>query len=394
MTGKTRSEDTLIFNALTPDITNMNVVYEAIEEFCNIKKDADPSDRFNIILFQEDGPNYLEDFTLNPENILIALKSLEPILVKANVAGGIFVALTFIIQVFKKISEKCFRLIILTDSGSLKIPKTYVPALQDLIDSVYTFPFFMDVVRIDVDDPAQDLILMRLARRCHGDIHEINDVRSLSDILNVLALKREITTLSLISDKTELPEDKRPFYENLAQKPNEINTEEMCSICFKKDSKGMVQCPICDTVAHKKCWAHWARNTNIGLFNVFRCHKCYNLIKLDQEFVVAIRMGKEPAEEIMKVEQVDYISYLQSLEAEEGPQIIQVEDPLALSADFEWEEEDEGLDFSIDLDIDKVMEDSYQALSDDEVKIIWCESCGKITTNEFKNCPSCGYPLK
>ena len=140
MVGKTRSEDTLIFNALTPDITNMETVYQAIEEFCNIKKKADPSERFNIILFQEDGPNYLEDFTLNPENILIALKSLEPILVKANVAGGIFVALTFIIQVFKKISEKCFRLIILTDSGSLKIPKSYIPALQDLIDSVHTFP--------------------------------------------------------------------------------------------------------------------------------------------------------------------------------------------------------------------------------------------------------------
>ena len=36
MVGKTRSEDTLIFNALTPDITNMETVYQAIEEFCNM----------------------------------------------------------------------------------------------------------------------------------------------------------------------------------------------------------------------------------------------------------------------------------------------------------------------------------------------------------------------
>ena len=153
-----------------------------------------------------------------------------------------------------------------------------------------------------------------------------------------------------------------------------------------------MQCPICETIAHKKCWAHWARNTNIGLFNVFRCHKCYNLIKLDQQYVADVRMGKEPAEEV-KVQEQDYISYLQSLEADEGPQIIHVEDPLAFSEDFEWEEEDEGFDFSIDLDVDEVMEESYQALDDDELKIVWCPNCGKITTNEFKDCPSCGHPL-
>jgi hypothetical protein len=396
MSSKTRSEDTLIFNALTPEITNMRIVYEAIEEFCKVKKEADPSERFNIILFQEDGPNYLEDFTLNAENVLIALKSLEPMIVKANVAGGIFVALTFIIQVFKIISEKCFRLIILTDSGSLRIPNHFIPVLQNLIDNVYTFPFFIDIVRIDIDDPREDLKLMRLARRCNGDIHEINDARSLEDILAVLSLKREITSLSLISDKSmEIAEENRPFYENLAEDPEDVKEEDTCSICFQKDTKGIVKCKNCETVAHKKCWAHWAKNTNIGLFNVFRCHKCYNLIKLDQEYVFAVRQGKEPAEEVAKVEEIDYLTYLQSLETEEGPQIIRLEDPLALSADdFEWEEEgDDGLDFGIDLDVDKIMEESYEALSDDDVKIIWCPNCNKITTNEFKECPSCQHPL-
>jgi len=395
MSGKTRSEDTLIFNALTPGITDMNLIYEAIEDFCKAKQNADPSDRFNIILFQEDGPNYLEDFTLNPENILIALKSLEPMIVKANVAGGIFVAITFIIDVFKRISEKCFRLIILTDSGSLKIPNQYVMVLQDLIDKVHTFPFYIDIVRINVDDPREDLKLMKLARRCHGDIHEINDPRSLSAILEVLAIKREVTTISLISEKaSEIPEENRPFLENLAEDPIKMEEETTCSVCFQKDTKGLVKCPKCGTIAHKKCWSYWAKTSNIGIFNVFRCHNCYNLIKLDREYVFAVSTGQVPVEEEeISVQSVDYLSYLQSLESEEGPQIIQIEDPLALSEeDFEWEEE-EGLDFGIDIDIDQVMEESYQALNDDEVQIIWCPNCGKITTNEYKQCPNCGHKL-
>ena len=85
---KTRSEDTLILNGFTPGETAMGLVYEALENFCEIKKSIDESSRFNIILFQEEGPNYLEHFTLNPENILIALKSLEPVIVKGNIGGG------------------------------------------------------------------------------------------------------------------------------------------------------------------------------------------------------------------------------------------------------------------------------------------------------------------
>ena len=397
MASKTRSEDTLIFNALTLGLTKMDIIYESIEEFCKVKQEADPSDRFNIILFQEDGPNYLEEFTLNPENILIALKSLEPILVKANVAGGIFVAITFIIDVFKRISEKCFRLIILTDSGSLKIPPHFIMVLQDLIDKVHTFPFYIDVVRIDIDDPREDLKLMKLARRCHGDIHEINDPRSLPAILEVLAIKREVSSVSLLSDKIDIPEENFPFLENLADEPITVEEETTCSVCFQKDTTGIVKCPKCDTVAHKKCWSHWAKNSNIGIFYVFRCHNCYNLIKIDKDYVFAVSTGKEPVDkDAIKVEEVDYLTYLQSLESDEGPQIIQMQDPLAFSEDsFEWEEEgeDEGIDFSIDLDVDALMEESYETMSDDDLQIVWCDNCGKITTNEFKRCPSCDHPL-
>ncbi len=400
MVGKTRSEDTLIFSALTPDITKMSNFYDALEDYFKKKKESDQSDRFNIILFQEDGPNYLEDFTLYPETILLALKSLEPMLVRGNVAGGIFVAMTFIIDVFKRIPAKCFRLIMLTDSGSLRIPDQYIPVLENLIDQVKDFPFFIDVIRINIDDPREDLKLMKLSRRCNGDIHELNDVRGLGDILDVLALKKEIPNALLREKDQELPEELQPFYENLAEEPSEVKGEATCAVCFKKDSKGLVKCEKCGTIVHKKCWSQWAKSSNIGIFNVFRCHNCYNLIKLNKEYVFAIRTGEIPPEERVIVKEKNYQEFLENLETEEGPKIVQVEDSLPVTAE---ESDHMKSDLSVEIQfeddqqltdkIDQAAKEEFSTKSDEELKIIWCPACNKITTNEYKNCPSCGKPL-
>ncbi|TFF95618.1 MAG: hypothetical protein EU544_02370 [Promethearchaeota archaeon] len=388
MPGKVRSEDTLIFNALTPKISKMKYFYEALEEFFKKKKAEDPSDRFDFIVFEELGPNYFENFTLNIDHVLLALQSLEPGMVRANVAGGIFTAITFIIDVFKKISEKCFRLIIFTDAGTLKIPESYLPALQGLIDQVKDMPFFMDVIRINIDDPREDLKLMRLARRTGGDIYEIDDIAELPVVLDKLAKKKEISTKLLVDERDFIiPEESQPFFENLAEDPFPILDEETCSICFKKDKEGLVQCPSCDTIAHKSCWANWAKNSNIGIYNVFRCHNCFNLLILDGDFVYAVQTGQEIPVEQPQVQVKDLQTYLEGLETDEGPQIIQVEDPLAVPAE---EYEDIEIQFE---DEEEVVED-FTPLDDDDLRIIFCPNCNKITTNEYRTCPACGFPLE
>ena len=328
----TRSEDTLVFNALSPDITEFPIVFDALKDFLEKKKDMDHSDRFNVILFQEDGPNYLEEFTLNPENVLIALKSLEPMLARANVAGGIFVAITFIIDVFKKISDKCFRLIILTDEGSYKIPEQYIPVLENLIDQVKDMPFIIDIIRVKVNDPVEDLKLLDLVRRTTGNLHEIFDIRDLPSILDKLAEKRSFSSFSLLDEdiNTEIRYENYPFYENLAADPYLLELTSTCSICFKQDNKDLVQCPSCETVAHKACWAQWAKTSNIGIFNLFRCHNCFNLIKLDKDFVQRVQSGQVPSIEEIEVELVDLQEFQESLETTDGPKIISVEDPMAI----------------------------------------------------------------
>ena len=129
----TKSEDCLIFYGLTPKISKKKLIHNGLLEFMKEKQAIDPSDRFNLILFNKDGPNYLEHFTFDPNLILKTLKSLERSMVKANIASGIFVATTFIIEVFKRITEKLFRLLILIDNETDDVPSQFMPVLENLL---------------------------------------------------------------------------------------------------------------------------------------------------------------------------------------------------------------------------------------------------------------------
>lgn len=339
----TRSEDTLIFYALTPgnyQPEEMGIIYESLKAFCDKKKEIDHSDRFNIIFFQDDGPNYLEDFTLNPENILIALQSLEPMIVKANMSGGLMVSATFIIDVYKKIPNKCFRIIILTDNDTLEIPDIYVPVVGNIIEKIKDLPLIIDILRIKVNNYEDDIKLSELINKTRGHLHDVQDLNELSLVLNDLAEKKIISTFSLSEDSysDEIPIENFAFYNNLAVDPKLVIDNQTCSICFKKDNKALVQCPNCETTSHKTCWALWAKNSNIGIFNIFRCHTCFQLLKLDDEFVYKVHTGQLESVEEIRVKVMDLHEFEETIEAQEGPKIIAVEDPLAM---FQEEDNDD-----------------------------------------------------
>ena len=386
---RTRSEDTLILYALTPGITSMTPVYNALTLFGTLKKDGDSSSRFNIIFFQEDGPNYLENFTLNSEYIIMALKSLEPVIVKGNVGGGIFLGISIIIDVFKKISEKSFRLIILTDSGTPKIAQLYMPVLETMIDQIKGMPFFIDIVRIDVEDQEEDSKLMRLAALCDGNIYRINDIYSLPSILEILALKKKITPENIKNNNNfTIPLVNQQFYINLADIPQELKKPDTCSICFKKDYNAMVKCPNCGIIAHKICWALWAKDSTIGIPYVFRCHNCYNLIKLEEKFVEQVNLAKKVKEaKILPQEDIlDIQEYLESLESEGGPKIIHIHDPMGIPSE---EFIEEGFNKQIDKSDHKIASEN-----DEEVKFILCPHCFKMITNQYKRCPNCNKTIR
>lgn len=370
----TKSEDCLIFYGFTPKITKIRQVYNSIAEFMKNKQSIDPSDRFNLIVFKHEGPNYLEHFTFNPDTILETLKSLSGDITNANIAGGIFLAITFIIEVYKKISEKIFRLIILIDEGSYAIPPEYLPPIEELIKVVKDMPFFIDIIRVGEPDPELSPTLMKLAKLCNGGLYEITKLKYLNPILATLSEKKYVSEPSFIKQRLRmiLP-DNQPFYTNLAEDPEIVDATATCSICFKSDNKNIVKCPSCETVAHKVCWAQWAKTSNIGIHHVFRCHNCFNILKLDKNYVNDVQSGKIPTiAELSKVKKKNIVEYLHELEAKAKPKIIQAVDPMAIAIRAQLESKEEKKKRS-------------------SVKI--CPNCSKMVKGNKKKCPSCDFIL-
>ncbi|MFX1256512.1 MAG: hypothetical protein ACFFAN_01530 [Promethearchaeota archaeon] len=398
-----KSEDCVILYGLTPGKIKSSSVYSALEEFMKKKQSADPSDRFNLIVFQKDGPNYLEKFSLNPDHILKTFKLLERKSVKANIAGGIFIAITFIIDVFKKISEKIFRLIILTDDGSCEIPNKYIPVIENLIDKVKEMPFFIDIIHIYAKELQEGQKLKKLVKTCKGSYHKIDNTKELSSVLSILSEKKYLRLPAYnVQKKPAIIKENEFFYINLADEPLIVEEIETCSICFQRDDTGIVKCPSCESVAHKTCWAQWAKICDIGIPHVFRCHICFNILKLDKNFVLDVQAGKISTE-IKKTKKKDIVQYLQELEAGDEPKIIQAEDPLdseesrIIQIEDPMSMEINSAEGNKDKQSKSLRKKEVIKITTDpltmEIKIIFCPNCGKITTNKVKICPACRFLL-
>jgi hypothetical protein len=376
----TKSEDCLIFYALTPEVTKLRQVEAIIENFMLNKKSIDQSDRFNLIWFQNDGPNYLDHFTFDSEYILKTLKSLGKNIANANIAGGIFIAITFIIEVYKKISEKFFRLLILVDEGAYEIPDEYLPALEELINKVKDMPFFIDIIFMGSPYSDQAQKLLKLANLSNGELYGIKNIKDLNPILIDLSEKKRISEPTFVKQNIRmiLP-DNQPFYINMADEPVVVNNIATCSICFNKDDEGIVKCPSCDTPAHEVCWAQWAETSSIGISHVFRCHNCFNILKLDKNYIQDVRAGKIPTiAELTKMKKRNIIEYLQEIESKSEPKVIHTEDPMAI-------------DVRAMVEVRKTKPEEKKRKRKSLVNI--CPNCSKIMMGRRKNCPSCGFVL-
>ncbi|MFO8017857.1 MAG: hypothetical protein R6U96_04425 [Promethearchaeia archaeon] len=392
--GQTNSEDTLLFIALSSKAIKKKNLYDGLEEFANKKLGIDPSDRFNIIIFTQSGPAYLEDFTFDFNNIIDALNEYRDSRVKSNIAGGIFVAATFIIDVFKKISDKVFRLLILIDKNSVKISDQYFLVLKNLVEKVKDIPFIIDVIHLG--QPHNHKNLERLVEFCGGKVYEVATRDEFHETLLQLAEKHR---LDYNKSLTVFQKDKA-FYENLADNVEILKEPETCSICFKETDETLFRCPNCKTIAHMSCWANWAKTRNIGMPHLFRCHNCFNLLKLDEEYAKIVQKGEEPPAEI-RFEARDITSYLREQEDKERPQIVSVEDPLAMPEDKENHEEEISPEFTQSTGEDRrsharPLPRSTEERSGDpnQVDMVICPVCSAINRSSDIKCYNCGNRLE
>jgi len=372
------SEDTIIFLATDPNIINFDILLQYIRDFCIEKQKIDSTDRFNMISFIENGPIYFEDFTYNPDYMINSFKPYAKKIKNINVDGGIMVAITFIIDTFKTVAGKTMRLIVIMDKLTPKMK--YQEVLEDLISKVKDFPFFIDFIRFNSDDPKEDARYIKFAKFCNGTCFFVKNLKELYGVLIELSKKKKLKANYKLDQKIELkiPEENVPFFENMAQnlvKAYSDNKIQKCSICG--EPKNLYKCPKCGAISHRECLVSWSEFSNIGIINVFRCQNCFNLLKLPYEFVINVlnkKQGKKESEQIS----INWLNEQdKQLREKDGSQEIIIGKSL-ISSD-EIQNTDEIFDLKNDID---------------KIEIIICPNCGKLTTSEFKICLDCGKNLK
>ena len=369
------SEDCLIFYGLTPDFTKLRQVYSALSDFIRDKQQIDPSGRFNLVAFLQDRPNYLDNYTFDTNLILEALRLENKNIVKANIGVGILVSIDLIIQNFKSISEKLFRLLILLDGGSYKIQSKYISNINHFINIAKNLPFYIEIVGIEINDDQEIEKLKKIANLGNGEFYDVKNNKDIKPLLKKLS-KKQLAKESLYSKyKLNMAhKETQSFYIDLADDPKTFQGNTTCSICFQKDMEGIVVCPSCKTVAHRICWAIWAKDSTPQIPHIFRCHNCFRLLKLDNEFVSNVHIGKiAPISEFAQVKRKNSIAYLRELESENKPKLIQAEDPMV-------------------TDVRTIIE-SKRANNQPEVDeiLMVCPVCNNLRTGDNKECPICGF---
>jgi hypothetical protein len=357
----------------------MENILKELSRFFKRKQELDSTDRFNFIAFESNGPVYFEDFLFDPQYILNGLQDLTPTLSRPNIGGAIMVAVTFIIDVFKTVGGKLYRIIALTDRNTP--PLANVEVVQTLMDQVREFPVFVDFVRVNTDDPKEDLKLMRFARSNNGDVLYAKNEKEIGRTLEELAKKKKVLKSSESGEKYSLSDENEPFFYNLAQDPWDVDESEAkgkrCLVCG--DTKApLIKCPKCNTITHGPCLAQWAKMSNIGFPHIFRCMQCYNLLRLPKPFVLDVQSGAY--QKRIQIQAADQNAILRQRQSQISPQLLKTDDPLGGMPTG-----DEG--GWVDNADDFVMKD------DTELQVQFCPSCGTLNFPESVRCIRCDHPL-
>ena len=388
---KSKPEDTIVFLATSPRLKDAELILDSLGNFFITKSEEDPSDRFNIITFNKNGIVYFENFTRYGEELFNFIKEIIPQIQNINLIDGISLALNLFIDVFKNISGRVFRLIILTDrkTENLEISEY----LWELVKYVGTLPLAIDIVRLGVYEITEDKKLKRFIEPTGGSMYYYDSIEDAEKILIDLAKKKDFSKSKLSLGDCAVTEDNRGFIDYLAadleklpMMTDEISTIR-CQICGNQEN--LYECPQCGVTSHLECLAHWANYSLIGelLPHIFRCQNCFRLLRLDQKILWNSQSNPEIDEDTEMF--LHNASVLGDLNQEdllreeemELPELLFEKEPIA------------------EIEIPEVEEIQEYIVWDEEdneepqLILIKCPNCGKFLTNEFKFCTECGKKI-
>ncbi len=170
----------------------------------------------------------------------------------------------------------------------------YTEALMNLVETVRTFPTFIDIVRYGQQHLYKDDVKLRIISTVSaGGLFYCANVKQLQETLMGLVNNKILPDL-LPTGGQSIDISKKGYYENLALNLQPLEPDEalLCRLCSSavcnfcnSDGDQPKKCPNCGKQFHECCAAMYSWKKNIGFKHIFRCPECHTLLKLDEEVV-------------------------------------------------------------------------------------------------------------
>ncbi|MHA1645935.1 MAG: hypothetical protein ACTSVU_03130 [Promethearchaeota archaeon] len=307
-------EKIIIYLDLTSTVLNKKDLIKGIESFIKAKLTRNPHQDFSIFYFDENNNPIFHD-NLNSSKVIkkILQEAWKSRAISENYfENGLFYCLSNIAASFLE-NAITFRVLVISDLPSSKNSE-YMDALMSLVETVRTFPTFIDIIRIGESRFYKDDVKLRvISTLTNGGLFYVSDENHFKKALMSLVKNKVLPDLRPEGGQA-ISEEHQQYYLDLAvplEIPDEVVKSNLtcglcenfiCQYCNSVNDKLKV-CPSCGYAMHECCSALYSWNYNIGLKNIFRCPNCGTIIKLDNTIVYQINGEDIPSESIKNIEE-------------------------------------------------------------------------------------------
>ncbi|MHA1248833.1 MAG: VWA domain-containing protein [Candidatus Helarchaeota archaeon] len=265
----------------------------AIISFVERKREIDVNDRIAIITFDSEA-KILYELTDEPAFIIDALENIQ-CKGTTGLGEGIAVANQLFVKEIQMLGEKLYRMIIISDG------KPFASTINPMkaLNTSKKLKIIVDTVGLsELGISYGDSLLEKIAKSTGGTYTRVFESETLIETLSQLAEKKEIpySEAKKMSNDEILAEIAGELFRptDLAETQEQLvrlftgKEKEKCIICFQENcpvthapffSSGRY-CPNCKSPMHITCAADWAAQSKVGTANVFRCPRCFFLLKV------------------------------------------------------------------------------------------------------------------
>lgn len=277
--------------------SRLEAVKKAVQEFIRRKNQVDRRDRTALIVFSSKG-NVITEFKEECEDFSSNLKPIKAF-GTTGIGEGLAVAIQLLVKEIQKLGQKIFRIILISDGK----PWSSTIDPFKMANLAGRLKIYIDTVGIgELGVAYEESILEKIAVETKGEYSRVFETPSLIELLIQLAKKKEISyseaqkkaitdsaVLNIIAGELYRPAEATDTQTELVDLISG-REKKKCIICYQYECPTCHgpffncgrYCSNCKAPMHLHCAADWAEHSSEKNPTIFRCPRCFFLLKVPE----------------------------------------------------------------------------------------------------------------